>query len=154
MTENLYKYNVLVLDDDLYRLGCFKQRFGEDNNNCLVHYAQTAESAIDTIKTNGLIHYDLICLDHDLSEEDNRTYRFGKGTGTEVASYIAGQYDALKCKHLTVLIHSTNSVGSATMFNILDSANVYTIIRPMLWIKQVFCCTLNLKPNIDEHYLG
>ena len=147
--KNPKKFRVLVLDDDITRHHEFEKRFTEENN-CVLDQVFRADSCIETIKQNGLEKYDIICLDHDLNEEDNQFYCFGKGTGTEVASYIAGQYDAKKHARIYVIIHSTNSVGAANMFNILDSCGIATILRPMLWLKQVFDNTLYLRQDYEN----
>ena len=53
---------ILILEDDDGRIEHFKKRFPDDD----LHIVKHAQEAIDLLKEN---EYDLICLDHDLGDQ-------------------------------------------------------------------------------------
>jgi len=147
--DMIHKRKILILDDDHRRMAAFYDRFEKETHGNDVYYVGTADEAIALLKKHEM-DFDMICLDHDLSEEDNRTIRFGKGTGTEVASFMAGNFETKRDFLTYVILHSTNSVGVNSMFNILDSVGFYVVIRPMLWMHDVFHATMKLSTPDDD----
>jgi len=124
-----------VLDDEQIRLDQYRSLFVANKIDMIS--AMNAEEAKNILEQEQL-DFDYICLDHDLSEVDKKTYRFGQGTGTEVASWLAGQYVQERDKSKNIVVHSANSWGATTMFQILSCAGWYTVIRPFAWTPHVF----------------
>ena len=133
---DMLNFNVLILDDDEERLAAFRKLFGEFRTD-LITTVGTADEAIHALLN---ISYNIICLDHDLTLEQNELYTTGIGTGVQVASFLAGRYDikSAECLRQRILIHSTNSRGAVLMYNILDGAGYCVRIRPYLWKREVF----------------
>lgn len=132
-------FNILILDDDRSRLLAFQKRFGAYNVKLTI-----VSNAADAIRAITTTQYNIICLDHDLTEEQNKALYFGIGSGTQVASYLAGIYNPKNecCLRQIIFIHSTHSKAAALMFNILDSAGYIVHIRPHLWLQEVFDATM------------
>jgi len=74
--------DILIVEDSQERMKHIKQY--------VIGYsydlAETADSAIYYLKS---FQYDYIFLDHDLAQKHYEKEVFGKGTGLEVANYIA-----------------------------------------------------------------
>lgn len=147
------EYKVLILDDDHnnVRIPAFRMRFAP-YKNVKLYIARSADEAVAILEERGL-DFDLICLDHDLNEEANIGRKFGKGTGMEVAQWIADRsWDwNNECFMLGkdyelphIILHSTNSLGVGNMYALLTSAQLDVTIRPFLWLKEVFEQTINI----------
>ncbi len=149
-------YKVLVVDDEQVRLDAFQKRFQDvvelSKEEVDYHQAMSAPEAIEVLKKEGPQTFDCICLDHDLSDLSNKIYTFGKGTGTEIAQYLADSYDGWKLhENTTIIIHSGNTWGAVNMANVLSSSGfVEVMIRPFLWTKEVFDATFCFLEGEDE----
>ncbi len=108
---------VLILEDDAGRIKHFKKRFEEDDE---LHIVKHASEAIDLLKEN---EYDLICLDHDLGDQQMEWDK--EDCGMLVAEYIHA--NPVKAK---VVIHSFNTPRAMIMTNIIPGAR-YT---PGIWL--------------------
>lgn len=118
---------ILFLDDSTSRTNLFKQRsFGHT-----VKFAADAKTACHWLDTGV---FDLILLDHDLSEETecdgseenvNRDGRF-------VARHIVSLGD--KHKYSDIIIHSLNPVAREEMrFILMDAGFTSVGITPFAW---------------------
>ena len=122
---------VLLLEDSMERISWFAKRFiGK-----VVDYAYTADQANEFLLKNT---YDIIFLDHDLAEEhyvamyqplDTEL----SGTGVDTAKFIASNKCSPKAQ---IIIHSLNSVGSQSIFAILDDAGYNVQKVPYLELKK------------------
>lgn len=155
--NNMYK--VLILDDDHtnVRIPAFKMRFSP-YRSVRLYIARSADEAIAILEEHGL-DFMLICLDHDLNEEANIGRKFGKGTGMEVAQWIADKiWDWDNEQYMLgkegesphVILHSTNSVGISNMYSLLTSAEVDVTIQPRLWLREVFEQTISVIEDEDK----
>jgi hypothetical protein len=74
--------------------------------------------------------YEYIFLDHDLAYEHYEKQHTGKGTGQEVADWIAQHKpEGLK----GVFIHSLNPAGSDNMRRVLERWGVPCVKIPLFW---------------------
>jgi hypothetical protein len=117
---------ILFLDDMVVRHNYFtdfikKQRFNEENYPEIYH-AYTYDQSIISLCSDNI--FDLVSLDHDLSEEDimcdPKSVR--SKTGSDVATFIT-----LMPKHKVpknIIIHSLNPKGSENMYDILGYAGI------------------------------
>lgn len=120
--------NILILEDDNNRVKEFRKRFVGIG---VPVFVDTAQDAIDIIKSTAWKTGDLICLDHDLGGEI-MVEPTEQNTGSTVARYLA-QNPVTS----TIIIHSLNTPAVDYMEDTL--CNTHTVYRvPFLWNKSVF----------------
>jgi CheY-like chemotaxis protein len=117
---------ILVVDDMQDRHDFFRSAYrgmddiivqAYDYDNALLELASTPTS------------FDLMFLDHDLSEEAtlcNPHTTFEK-TGTDIAKYIAIEIDPADCVGMEIYCHSMNPAGRENMVDILQRAGFKAI---------------------------
>jgi len=108
----------LFVDDMPVRQKAFQQFLLGTGNTA--DYAIDYESAIDLL---GTTYYDILFLDHDLSEEDIMCVpgltNIGK-TGTDLACWIVQTMTGSPLRPKFIILHSLNPVGSENMANVLS----------------------------------
>lgn len=118
---------VLFLDDNPLRHSRFSAEglFVDD----ICFHAYDYEQAVDLIDTHT---FDVMYLDHDLSEEDQSCNPIGityKKTGTDVVRYLVSKKDSLS-KNLMVVVHTFNPAGAKIMINMLHDADIHCLYIP------------------------
>lgn len=112
------KMRILFLDDMTERHEQFRKMY--DGKDHVVDHAWTADQAVELLDANK---YDLVLLDHDLTDGHYGTYDASDGAdGRAVARFIAGLPDEQRPHH--VHVHSWNPDGAEEMRHILDEAGV------------------------------
>jgi len=102
---------ILVLEDSQERIEKFKTLFPEHDHD--VWFTYEAQECIDLLDTQ---QWDILFLDHDLGGD---VYvQSGKGTGYELAGYIAESIN----KDTAVIIHSCNHAGATQISFLLPCA--------------------------------
>ena len=104
---------VFVLEDSTSRIVCFKEIF--EDPRVSLEISDNVTEAKQLFKGN----YDLILLDHDLTDEHYTDKSIVAGTGSEFASWLA---EFQKPEQGPVLIHSFNPDGAQRMFKTLEEA--------------------------------
>lgn len=116
---------ILALDDMDERQSAFARWFADQE----LLQARDARTAIGALEMTG--RFDLALLDHDLSDEHYRAAAerlpYGKGTGMEVARYIAAMPEARRPR--LVVVHSWNRTEAQKMVEVLEVAGVATFYR-------------------------
>jgi CheY-like chemotaxis protein len=114
---------VLILDDDENRHSEF-ERILHDVSRLHVY---TATQAIAALRDNA--PYDLVCLDHDLGDCQNRMLATEPGDGTQVAQFINLH---LERSHYPkkVMIHSWNPAGRRRMADLILAVGIPVTIKP------------------------
>lgn len=119
---------ILILEDDENRIKRFKEQFFE-HDTWITHLPKTANKWLEEIE------FDIILLDHDLSEDvqglDNN---FDVGTGLEVAKFL-GEKPHLS-SNAQIFIHSLNGNGAKRMQSALETRGKVPHI-PFLWLKEI-----------------
>lgn len=108
---------VLILEDDDTRIELFKKRFEEEDE---LHIVKHAQEAIDLLKENS---YDLICLDHDLGDQQMEWDE--EDCGLVVADYI--HEHPVECP---VIVHSFNTARAMRMVYQMSTASY----KPGFWL--------------------
>lgn len=119
---------VLFLDDDPMRHRVIE----EDCDRHAFTHVHTVEQAIQALAQK---HFDIVCLDHDL---DGMTYvQSGKGTGFEVAEYMAT--GRMASKPQLVIVHSFNQVGAQLMLTVLKGSgyNAFCVPFSLLTLRNI-----------------
>lgn len=98
--------NVLVLEDDSYRISTFIDALDKDN-------IKIADNAIDAIYYLDNYVFDLLFLDHDLGIDN--------GCGQDVASYLYKNSHNDNNKAI-IVIHSWNTYAVSKMISYLPNA--------------------------------
>lgn len=119
---------ILILEDDENRVRKFKQQFF-NHEVYISHLPKQVNQWLEEIE------FDVITLDHDLSEEvqglDNN---FDVGTGLEVANFLG------KNLHLSpkaqIFIHSLNGNGAQRMITAMKDRGEVPHV-PFLWLKEI-----------------
>ncbi len=113
----------MILDDMEVRHEGFKRRF----IGCEITHCYTYDEAVAAL-TNDI--FDLVCLDHDLTELQTCGYDDGEKCGYDVALFLA----ALEKNKLPkeVLVHSWNIGGARRIVAALAG-------KGMLIYKQPYC---------------
>lgn len=114
---------VLILDDDDNR----HREFDRILDGIPRLHVYTATQAISALRDSA--PFDLVCLDHDLGEHQNRLLTTPPGDGTEVALYINMHLDRKKYPK-KVLIHSWNPAGRKRMEDLIRSVGIPVIVKP------------------------
>jgi len=108
---------IFILEDNAARVSWFMDKLNQHN----LTVSSDAKEALDLVKKHA---YDLICLDHDLSDKHYEALARGEfdveGTGYEVAKAIAGSLN----KDKKILVHSWNTVGAKNIKAVLPQAIV------------------------------
>jgi CheY-like chemotaxis protein len=107
---------VLIVEDDPNRMVEFHKLFKAD----VIHHATDAAAGIEYLEDGT--EFDLVLLDHDLSDEHYGDQGCVEGTGQDVARHIA----AMENPPPFVFIHSWNPIGSAAMEAILNEVGIGT----------------------------
>ena len=112
---------ILFLDDDKTRHQVFLTHYGQfENTRCF-----GAEEAIDKMANNS---YDLIFLDHDLSENYANS-RPSQLDGTYVAGMmIFNDHIFRHNREATVILHSLNPKGAKEMYDTLKMGRYSNVI--------------------------
>ena len=115
---------VLILDDDENR----HREFERILHGISLLHVYTASQAISALRDNA--PYDLVCLDHDLGDHENKALAINPGTGTEVAQFINLH---LERNHYPkrVMIHSWNSVGRLRMADLIRAVGIPVTVKPV-----------------------
>jgi CheY-like chemotaxis protein len=114
---------ILILDDDENR----HLEFDKILHGFQVLHVYTADQAISALRDNA--PYDLVCLDHDLGDHENKALAVDPGNGTDVALYINLHLDRKKYPK-RVIIHSWNEPGRERMANLIRSIGIPTRVKP------------------------
>ena len=113
------------MDDSPQRHRAMRSNSGD----AYVDYAWTADQALQFLRKH---RYDLIMLDHDLSEDPKPILI--APDGTYVASYMAKNFP--EHRETFTVIHSMNPVGANRMENILIDAGYMHVHKiPSAWDK-------------------
>ena len=125
---------VLFLDDSWDRLTAFR---GTPTAK-IVTWAETAARAIELLESD--VAFDLIMLDHDLTEEHYAAQSSGgvaddsdATTGYFVAQWIAERAD--RFAHTPIIVHSLNAPASERMVRVLVDAGLDAHHAPFAWLK-------------------
>jgi DNA-binding response OmpR family regulator len=110
---------VLILEDDDMRIEHFKKRFPDAALDIVKH----AEEAIYCLKEN---QYDIICLDHDLGDQQMEWDE--EDCGMLVAEYLAENPQ----EHAKVIIHSFNTPRAMRMHYLIRGSNYF----PGYWLGE------------------
>ena len=138
--------NILFLDDSPSRhdFVC-KKKHNEHTNKthrlhvnqtcvhetCTIFHAYKISDAIECFEKDTDIYFDLVCLDHDLfipSEKLGLAIHKCE-VGTDMAKYMADNYDKLEDRIGKIIIHSWNAPGAKNMEAILRDAGYTDILR-------------------------
>lgn len=122
---------VLFLDDEESR---FRALLGTPSAK-IITWAQTANEAIRFLSKGC---FDLVMLDHDLSEEHYVALLEGRepsgpATGFDVAKWMAE--NAERFATATIVIHSLNAPAAERMARCLIDAGLYARRIPFGWLK-------------------
>lgn len=113
---------ILIVEDSIERIKTFKQKLiGHE-----VWVATQSSQAIDFLENQD--PFDYCFLDHDLVGVYQQS---GKGTGYEVAQWIANHPDK---KPSRITIHSLNNVGASNMLHVLGDAGIVAKYAPFAWM--------------------
>jgi CheY-like chemotaxis protein len=117
---------IFFLDDEETR----HQRFAQKSIGHVVVHSYTAAAAIRTLQQEK--PFDVVCLDHDLSDAHVEAYLQGgavpeEETGAEVARFIAEHPEV---RPQMVVCHSFNEPGRRRMGAILRDAGVRVVLMP------------------------
>jgi CheY-like chemotaxis protein len=107
---------IFLLDDSIKRLQRFRRFFQE---HAITHSASAAEAMMILAREQ----FDLICLDHDLTEHDNDW--IADGTGYEVAHFLGNH--ATPNDEALIIIHTMNPAGGERMMLALKNRRVQRI---------------------------
>lgn len=108
----------------------------QQNIGRLVTSAYTAKEAIRAMKEQC---FDVVCLDHDLSDEHYTEVFAGKpatlaGSGTEIAAWMASKDFPQHNRPQQVVLHSLNPAGRSRMAAILSEAGFKVTEKPFtMW---------------------
>lgn len=125
-SKRIKTMKILFLDDDLNRHQIFKQNLpGID-----IDQAFSAKDAIEKINKNT---YNVVFLDHDLSEHHYRDESSNDDeTGQMVAKYISNNKEKFP-NDVVIVLHSLNPVGRAEMKKILKNFPC-VVDKPFAWM--------------------
>jgi len=107
---------IFLLEDSVERLRRFRNVF---NIHTITHSA-SAEEAISLLQIEK---FDLICLDHDLTEHD--TNWIATGNGFEVAEYLGN--NETPNNDTLIVVHTMNPLAGDRMMEALKSRRVRRI---------------------------
>ena len=110
---------IFVLEDSHSRIVLFKEIFSDPTIDLTIS-ADVTEAAV---LFSG--NYDLILLDHDLSDAHYQDFSITEGTGSEFAAFMAASFPPSTGP---VVIHSFNPDGSERMFQTLSGAG-WTVFK-------------------------
>lgn len=120
------KRRILFLDDSPKRHEIFRTSpFAQMD---LVDYATSYEEATNYLAN---VKYDILFLDHDLSEEDNLCdpdKATVSRTGTDVVKYLIN--NRLTHNNLLVVVHTFNPAGAQKMCALLEDVGIKYIYQP------------------------
>lgn len=108
--------NILVVEDNMVRIGYFISNFDARKNNLAFYYAENYDKAIEYLSS---IDFNLIFLDHDLGDNSK--------DGADIAQWMV---DNNKSNILTV-IHTMNPIGRDDIKNILPDG----IVSSSIWLN-------------------
>lgn len=117
---------ILFVDDNAERHFIFKEWL-QEREDIFVDYVFTYEYACDKI----LEEYDVLCLDHDLSIEDQMCTPGGitkEKTGSDLATFIVNHLDYIKKP--VCIVHSYNPLGAKRMLEIFKDKDIHAIYVP------------------------
>lgn len=123
---------VLILEDMDTRNKWFRQALIGHN----IHFAKTVLEAIEFLKVN---QYDVIFLDHDLSEAHYMSPFHGtnievlEDTGAACAKWIVANDNN---PHAEIIVHSCNPIGSQNIFVILNKEGYNIKQIPFLQLQK------------------
>ena len=121
---------ILILEDDVRRLSWFAEYFSRHQRDVTDH-AQTATEWL------AQREYDLIFLDHDLTEEHYYEAMADDGlTGYVVAAWLAENPQQQKAAR--IIIHSLNYPGSDRMLAVLLRAGRHAAHIPFYDLPSLF----------------
>lgn len=114
---------VLILDDDDNR----HREFARILHGISQLHVHTATEAIAALRDHP--PFDLVCLDHDLGDFDNKLLLTDPGNGTEVALFINLH---LERSHYPkrIMIHSWNPAGARRMADLIRSVGIPLTVKP------------------------
>lgn len=115
--------NVLILDDNLAR----HREFDRILTGIPRKHVYTAPQAIAALRDNP--PFDLVCLDHDLGDFENRFLRDDPGTGADVALFINLHLDRSKYPK-KVMVHSWNTEGAKRMSDLIRRVGIPVTVKP------------------------
>jgi len=119
---------ILILEDDDQRVKKFKALFF-DHEVYITHLPTQACKWLEEIE------FDVITLDHDLSEDvqglDNN---FDVGTGLEVANFLGK--NLTRSEKAQIFIHSLNGQGAVRMQSAMKERGEVPHV-PFLWLKEI-----------------
>jgi hypothetical protein len=116
---------VLFLDDDADRAHAFKVNH-KDRNDLKIMHVETAMEARMCLQER---HWDVVCLDHDLSDNHNFT-GMHPGDGMEVVDWMILNMTEPHERPELVVVHSWNSQRAPEMEARLHDAG-FNVIRQM-----------------------
>ena len=126
---------IFILEDSIVRQNWFIDNFNS-------HALTIIDNAIDAIKLLEMVFYDIIFLDHDLSDKHYEAVISGNNiefddTGYSVAKIIPNTIN----KNSIIIIHTHNPIGAERMKNILPMA----MTRPFGTFGQKIICEVLQK---------
>lgn len=134
--ENKSEIKILFLDDNEERHKFFDRELQSvyfyPNAKFSVCHVRTAKKCIEALSNHEA--YDLVCLDHDLTESilkdldavrenGGSLFTYGDGSGCEVAEFINESLSKEKYP-LQVVIHSWNKKGAEKMERLIRSVGI------------------------------
>ena len=110
---------VFILDDSPERIAFFQSIFGND-----MDYAHNVSAALNMLRSRK---YDMIFLDHDLSENDP-----GAASGSTLADIL--EEEKLHT-NIPIIIHSMNPVGAQNIQRTLNNTHSQVVVVPYSVLK-------------------
>jgi CheY-like chemotaxis protein len=114
---------ILIVDDSLERIKTFQQ--GNTNHN-----VYTATTVVDALTLLSLTKFDIILLDHDMSDI-SYTNQSGVGEGQAIVNTIIKKQ---LNKEANYIIHSLNPVGREMMYTKLKDSGFKVEKSPFAWL--------------------
>lgn len=110
----------LILEDDKTRMIYFRRVF----KNYEIYHVEHAQDAINLLKEH---QFDVICLDHDLGDQQMKWDP--EDCGMNVAEYLRDNPD--KITKTLVIIHSFNTPRALIMKSLIPKS----VFMPGFWLK-------------------
>lgn len=106
--------NILIVEDDEQRIDWFKNQLAGHK----LYIAKSTSSAINTLKQ---IDFDIVYLDHDLTEEAYWKDAHHSVTGYSVCLFL--EQNPENNRDASFVVHSMNNSGSVRMMAALKNRN-------------------------------
>lgn len=129
---------VLILEDDANRISSFRDCFQELGKPHCIEVTKSVNEALGWVQEHP---YDLIFLDHDLSDEhyagEPGNTTFVNPTGYDFAKWFETNPERAH-DHGNFFTHSMNPIGRVNIRLAIQSTGKYCPEVPLLWTPKVF----------------